>query len=346
MMADGGRNAHDHDRRDHETHDHETHDRGARGGHDHGAHGHGHSHSHAHGANARAVGIAALLTGGFMVVEVLGGIAAGSLALIADAGHMLTDFAALAFAWFAFRVARRPADARRTYGFDRLSVMAAFVNGLALFAVTAWIVIEAASRLSDPRPVTGGLMLAVATAGLVVNILSFWVLSRGDRENLNLRAALLHVAGDLLGSVGAILAALVILWTGWYPIDPILSVVVAMLILRSAWHVVRESGHILLEGSPAGFDAAAVGRDLAGAVPGVAEIRHLHAWSISEDRPMVTLEAVLAPRAEAEAARAAIKARLAERFGFMRPSRSARARSVEPGGAAAYIAAATRAGSI
>ncbi|WP_299134280.1 cation diffusion facilitator family transporter [uncultured Amaricoccus sp.] len=285
-----------------------------RDGHDHG--GQGHSHSHGHHANTRAVGFAALLTGGFMIVELLGGIAAGSLALIADAGHMLTDFAALAFAWFAFRVARRPADARRTYGFDRLSVMAAFVNGLALFAVTAWIMIEAVERLTDPRPVTGGLMLAVAVAGLVVNILSFWVLSRGDRENLNLRAAILHVIGDLLGSVGAIFAALVILGTGWYPIDPILSVLVALLILRSAWRVVRESGHILLEGSPAGFDAAAIAADIAGAVPGVAEICHLHAWSISEERPMVTLEAILAPATDPETARAAIKARLAERFGF------------------------------
>ena len=129
-----------------------------------------------------------------MLVEVAGGILSGSLALIADAGHMLTDFAALAMAWLAFRVARRPADARRTYGFDRLSVLAAFVNGLALFAITAWIVVEAIERMADPRPIEGGLMLAVAVAGLLVNLASFWVLSRGDRGNLNLRAALLHVA--------------------------------------------------------------------------------------------------------------------------------------------------------
>jgi cobalt-zinc-cadmium efflux system protein len=280
-------------------------------GHDH----HGHAHHHATAASARAIGIAALLTGGFMLVEIIGGILSGSLALLADAGHMLTDFAALAMAWLAFRVARRPADALRTYGFDRASVLAAFVNGLALFAITAWILIEAIERLADPRPVEGGLMLAVAVAGLLVNLASAWVLSRGDRANLNLRAALLHVLGDLLGSAGAIVAALVILATGWTPIDPILSVFVAALILRSAWTVVRESAHILLEGTPAGFDAAAVAADLRDRVPEVSAVRHLHAWSITEARPMVTLEAVLAPGADAEDARRRLKARLAE-LGF------------------------------
>jgi cobalt-zinc-cadmium efflux system protein len=177
-------------------------------------------------------------------------------------------------------------------------------------------VIEAIERLSNPRPITGGVMLAVATAGLAVNLLSFWVLSRGDRGNLNLRAALLHVAGDLLGSIGAIAAALVILRTGWTPIDPILSVFVSVLILRSAWAVVRDSAHILLEASPPGFDGAAVAADLCACVPGVTAVRHLHAWSISESRPMVTLEAVTAPGADPEAARRAIKERLATAFGF------------------------------
>jgi cobalt-zinc-cadmium efflux system protein len=284
--------------------------------HDHDDHDHHHGAVPRDAASARAIGIAALLTGGFMVVEVAGGLISGSLALIADAGHMLTDFAALAMAWLAFRVARRPADAARTYGFDRLSVLAAFVNGLALFLVTAWIVVEAVERIGDPRPVTGGLMLAVATAGLAVNMLSLWILSRGDRGNLNLRAALLHVAGDLLGSVGAIVAALVILRTGWTPIDPILSVFVAMLILRSAWAVVRDSAHILLEGTPPGVDVAAIAADLQASVPGVTAVRHVHAWSITEARPMVTLEVVVAPGAEPDAVRRQAKARLAEHFGF------------------------------
>ncbi len=278
--------------------------------------GHGHGHGHHHAASARAVGIAALLTGGFLIAEVVGGLVSGSLALLADAGHMLTDFAALSMAWLAFRVARRPADARRTYGFDRVSVMAAFVNGLALFAVAIWIVIEASRRLATPAPVEGGIMLVVAILGLVVNVVAFRVLAGGDRENLNLRAALLHVAGDLLGSAGAIIAALVILWTRWTPIDPILSVLVSLLILRSAWTVVRDSGHILLEASPKGFDAAAIGADLTAAVPEITAVRHLHAWSITENRPMVTLEAIVPASADPEAARRRIKARLAGTFGF------------------------------
>jgi len=251
-----------------------------------------------------------------MLAEVAGGIVSGSLALIADAGHMLTDFAALTMAWLAFRVARRPADARRTYGFDRISVMAAFVNGLALFAVAIWILAEAARRIASPAPVEGGVMLVVAVLGLVVNIVAFRILSGGDRDNLNLRSALLHVLGDLLGSAGAIVAALVILWTGWTPIDPILSVLVSFVILRSAWSVVRASGHILLEASPEGFDAAAIGADLAAAVPEVTAVWLLHAWSTTENRPMVTLEAVVPAGADPEAARRRIKARLAEAFGF------------------------------
>ncbi len=275
----------------------------------------GHDHAHHHGQkNLRALGIAAALTGGFMLIEVAGGLISGSLALIADAGHMLTDFAALAMAFVALRAAGRPADTRRTYGFDRLSVLAAFVNGLALFVIAGWIAFEAASRFAEPHPVEGALMLGVAVVGLGVNIAAFWILSRGDRDNLNLRAALLHVAGDLLGSVAAIVAALVILGTGWVPIDPILSILVVLLILRAAWSVVRDSGHILLEGAPRGFDGDAVARDLCAEITDLTEIQHLHAWSISQERPMVTLEAVLVAGSDADAARQRIKDRLRQRF--------------------------------
>lgn len=275
--------------------------------------GHGHGHRT---ANKRALRLAALLTGGFMLVEVVGGLVSGSLALLADAGHMLTDFAALSLAWIAMRVGERPADARRTFGFDRLAVLVAFGNGLALFAIAGWIAVEAVRRFADPAPIEGALMLGVAAVGLAVNLVVFWVLSRGDRENLNMRAAVLHVLGDLLGSVAAIVAAVVILATGWLPIDPLLSVGVALLILRAAWSVVRDSGHILLEGSPRDFDAGAVARDLCAEVPGIERVHHLHAWSISQERPMVTLEAMLAPGHDPEAARRRIKARLHERFDF------------------------------
>jgi cobalt-zinc-cadmium efflux system protein len=280
--------------------------------------GHGHAgHDHHHGyANRRAVGLAAALTGGFMLVEVAGGLVSCSLALLADAGHMLTDFAALSMAWIAVRVAERPADATRTFGFDRVSVLVAFVNGLALFGVAIWIVVEAWRRVSDPVAVTAGIMLWVAAAGLAVNIAAFWVLSRGDRDNLNMRAALIHVAGDLLGSVAAIAAALIIMSTGWMPIDPILSVPVALLILRSALAVVRDSAHIVLEGAPARFDPPEIRNALMAEVPDLRDVRHIHTWSITQERPMVTLEADLDAGGDAEAAKRSIRGILAEKFGF------------------------------
>jgi len=278
--------------------------------HDHDAHGHIHGRG-----NERAIGIAALLTGAFMVAEVVGGIVSGSLALLADAGHMLTDFASLVLAWVAFRLARRPADWKRTYGFDRFSVLAAFVNGLSLFVIAAWICIEAYKRLREPVEVLGGMMLGVAIAGLAVNVAAFWVLSRADGENLNVRAAALHVAGDLLGSAAALAASLVIIFYGWTPIDPLLSVLVAIIILRSAGVVVRESGHILLEGAPRGFDS----RDVASAVegvPGVVRAHHVHAWSITQERPMVTLEVEISDGADPRQIRTATKAMLREKFGI------------------------------
>jgi cobalt-zinc-cadmium efflux system protein len=280
--------------------------------HDH-RHGGGH-HAHAHAANERSVAFAAGLTGGFMLAEIAGGAVAGSLALLADAGHMLTDFASLSLAWLGFRLARRPADWRRTYGFDRFSVLIAFVNGITLFAIAAWISVEAILRLREPQQVLGGIMLWVALAGLIVNVLAFWILSRGDRDNLNLRAASLHVAGDLFGSVAAVAASIVIITTGWMPIDPILSIVVALIILRSAWRVVGEAGHILLEGAPPGFDVEAVKQDLCRTISYVVDIHHVHAWSISQERPMVTLHADIEPGTDSMQAISEIKQMLAEHF--------------------------------
>ncbi|MGK7755040.1 MULTISPECIES: cation diffusion facilitator family transporter [unclassified Roseovarius] len=280
-----------------------------------------HDHSHAHGhshvpSKERTIAIAAALTGGFMLAELVGGILSGSLALLADAGHMLTDFASLMLAWFAFRIARRPADWKRTYGYDRFSVLAAFVNGLTLFAIAIWIVIEAVRRLAQPVEVLGGLMLGVALAGLVVNIASFWVLTRENSDNLNIRAAALHVAGDLLGSVAAIVASLVILWTGWMPIDPILSALVAVIILRSALKVVRESGHILLEGAPRGFDRREMADRLTREVAGVAEVSHVHAWQVTQERPMVTLNLVVTEGYDTEAVKSQVREALRDSYGM------------------------------
>ena len=281
-------------------------------------HGHVHGHhqgpGHRHAANERSVALAAVLTGAFMVAEIAGGVISGSLALLADAGHMLTDFASLALAWLGFRLARQPADWRRTYGFDRFSVLVAFVNGIALFGIAAWIFVEAAQRFYRPVDILGGLMLWVALAGLAVNIVAFLILRRGDKTNLNIRAAALHVVGDLLGSVAAVIASLVILATGWMPVDSLLSVVVALIIVRSAWRIVADAGHILLEGSPPGFDSRALKDQIRAALPFVTDVHHVHAWSISEEWPMVTLHASVDDGVSSTLAVREIKRMLAERF--------------------------------
>jgi cobalt-zinc-cadmium efflux system protein len=262
------------------------------------------------------MGFAALLTGSFMLAEVAGGIVAGSLALLADAGHMLTDFAALALAWFGFRLARRPADWKRTYGFDRFQILVAFANGLTLFAIAAWIVYEAIERLMTTPVVSGGIMVVIAILGLLVNVAAFVLLQGADRENLNVRGAAVHVLGDLLGSVAALAAGAVILFTGWTPIDPLLSLVVAAIIVRSGWRVVADAGHILLEGAPAELDTRAIGPDLVANVKGVEEVHHVHVWSITQSRRMVTLHALICETEDSDRVVRAIKARLKERFGL------------------------------
>jgi cobalt-zinc-cadmium efflux system protein len=280
------------------------------------AHQHGYSDRHDNADSERRVLLALVLTGGFMVVEVIGGLAAGSLALLADAGHMLTDTLSLALAFVAFRIGRWPQDARRTYGYHRFQVLAAFVNGLTLVAIVGWIAIEAARRLLEPVEVLGGLMLAVAVVGLAVNLAAFAILHGGDRRNLNLRGAALHVLADLLGSVAAILAALVISITGWMPIDPLLSLVVAALILRSAWVLLRRSGHILLEGAPEWLDEAELRDALVAAVPAVLEVHHVHVWMLTIERPLITLHARVAPGVDQQDALRAIHRALADRFGI------------------------------
>ena len=251
----------------------------------------GHAHSH---NNTRRVTIALTLTATFMVVEVIGGVISGSLALLADAGHMLTDTMALALAAVAFRVSKRPADASLTYGYQRFQILAAFVNGLTLLVIVGWILFEAVRRFLAPPDVLGGTMLIVASAGLVINIIAFAVLHGGDRENLNIRGAALHVAGDLLGSVAAIIAALVIIQTGWMPIDPILSVAVALLILRSAWILVKRSAHVLLEGAPEWLDIDAMQDKIVSKVAIVSSIHHVHVWGLTPQDLMLTMHVRMA----------------------------------------------------
>jgi cobalt-zinc-cadmium efflux system protein len=307
----------------HRGHAHEEHDHGAHAGaqadqgHDH-SHDHGHSHGHSHGAGAdeHRIAWAFVIIFAFMLIEVAGGLISGSLALLADAGHMVSDAAALGMSWVALRVGRRPADSLRSYGYRRLEVLVAFANGCALFVVAAWVVIEAARRLFSPVTVLGGPMLAIAVAGLVANAVAFLVLSGGNRENLNMRSAWLHVLGDLLGFVIAIVAAAVILWTGWSPIDPILSVLVALLILKSAAGIVRSSAHILMEGAPTDLDVTALRDDLIANISAVKEVHHVHAWLLTEEQAMVTLHVRGAPNTDPEAIVPAVNARLRERFGI------------------------------
>lgn len=299
--------AHDH------AHAGHSHDKSHDHSHDHGhSHAHGHHH-HGDGKNENRIGIAALLTGGFMGVELAGGLIAGSLALIADAGHMLSDFGSLALAWIGFRMARRPANSRRTFGFRRFPVLAAFVNGLTLFAIVVWIIAEAIGRLANPHPIEPNLMLWVAAVGLAVNIIAFAVLHGADRDNLNVRGALLHVAGDLLGSIAAIVGAVVIMYTGWLQVDPILSVLVSLIILRSAWSLTFESAHILLEGAPHNLDLDKVTHDLEH-IEGVVDIHHAHLWSLDGRRSMMTMHARIKDTAAGPAVVARIKALLHDRY--------------------------------
>jgi cobalt-zinc-cadmium efflux system protein len=252
------------------------------------------SHDHAkQKGDIKRVQIALALTATFMLVEVVGGILSGSLALLADAGHMLTDTMALALTAFAFRASVRPADKKRSFGYQRFQIIAAFVNGLSLLLVVGWILVEAVRRFIDPPDVIGQTMLVVAAAGLVVNIIAFIILHGGDQQDLNMRGAALHVIGDLLGSVAAIVAAIVIMSTGWMPIDPILSVVVAMLILSSAWKLVKRSAHILLEGAPEWLDVADIQAKIISTVPDVSGIHHVHVWCQTPQNLMLTMHVVL-----------------------------------------------------
>ena len=250
------------------------------------------AHPHAQSSNSsnlRRVMIALVLTGSFMLVEVVGGILSGSLALLADAGHMLTDTMALTLAAMAFYVSKRPPDGKLTYGYQRFQILAAFVNGISLLAIVGWILFEAVRRFVNPRDILGETMLVIAAIGLVVNLLSFAVLHTGDKDNLNIRGAALHVAGDLLGSVAAIVAAVVIIYTGWTPIDPLLSLAVAGLILKSAWALVKRSGHVLLEGAPDWLNVALMQEHIVAAVPRVSGIHHVHVWGLTPQQLMLTM---------------------------------------------------------
>lgn len=288
----------------------------------HDDHHHGHAHDdptqgggHAHhgpNTSARRLGWALAVLLAFTLLEAFGGWWSNSLALLSDAVHMAADSAALGLALFAQRIATRPANARLSYGWQRSPALAAFVNGLALLALTAWVVVEAALRLFQPEAVQAAWMLGIAIAGGLSNVAVFMVLSGG--ASLNERGARAHVLGDLLGSGAAVLAAVIILATGWTVADPLLSLFVSAMILRTGWAITRDSAHVLLEGTPAGFNEAAV-RDELAQVPDIAGVHHVHAWSLSGEQTLVTLHAQLRMGADADATLRAIHHRLREHLG-------------------------------
>ncbi|OIQ96059.1 cadmium, cobalt and zinc/H(+)-K(+) antiporter [mine drainage metagenome] len=289
----------------HDDHHHgPAHDDHARGG--------GHHH-HGAGASARRLGWALAILLVFTVLEAAGGWWANSLALLSDAVHMAADTAALGLAMFAQIIATRPANARLSYGWQRSPALAAFVNGLALLLLTVWVVVEAVLRLFRPEDVQAGWMLGIAVAGGLANVWVFMVLSGG--ASLNERGARAHVLGDLLGSAAAVLAAVIILLTGRTVADPLLSLFISAMILRTGWHITRDSAHVLLEGAPPGFDEARVHRELAG-LPGLAGVHHVHAWSLSGEQTLVTLHAELHTGADADSTLHSIHHRLREHLGI------------------------------
>jgi cobalt-zinc-cadmium efflux system protein len=285
-------------------------------GHDHGhphahghAHGHGHAHEHRKSASERRLllTLAILLT--FTAVEAFGGWLANSIALLAEAGHMLADCGSLLLAVLAIRASRRPADARHTYGSARYQTLAAYTNGLLLLALTVWVMAEAVRRLVAPPLIDGTLMLIIALIGGMANLAALITLS--GASSLNERGARAHVLSDLLGSAAAAAAALSILELGWRIADPILSMLVSLLILRSGWRLTREAGHVLLQGTPPALDPDGLAHDLA-RVAGVREVHHLHVWSMTGEAPVVTLHARVDDLADQQACLQGILRRLRE----------------------------------
>lgn len=283
-------------------------------GHDSNHDHHDHAdHSHDHGEALkddplakRKLLLAGCLTGGFMFAEVAGGLVSGSLALIADAGHMLTDTAALWLAWYALWAAERPATRRNTFGLHRAKIVVAYTNGLALAAIILWIAFEAVGRLLSPQPILSDTMLLVAILGFLVNVGCLWLL-HGGGNSLNMRGARLHVLGDLLGSIAAIAAALIIRFTGWTAADPLLSLLMCLVLGVGAVRLIRQSLHILLQGAPGDISFDDVKAGILKHLPQVVDVHHVHIWALDDNRPILTLHASLEPGTAVDDTVAAIK---------------------------------------
>ena len=293
-------------------------------GHDHG-HDDGHGHEHGHGgrdhhhapsadADLRWLALALALIAGFMVVEVVGGVLASSLALLSDAAHMLTDAAAIGLALVAARLAARPAAGRFTFGLGRAEILSAQINGAALLVLAGVIAIEAIRRLFAPPEVDGAFVVAVGLAGAVVNVAAAWALGRAERRSLNIEGARRHVLTDLYASLGAAAAGAVVLLGGWDRADGVAALFVSVLMLRSGWGLLRDSARVLLEGAPKGLDPDAIGRALA-AEPGVVEVHDLHVWEVTSGFPAIAAHVLVRPNDDCHGVRRQLQRVLDERFG-------------------------------
>lgn len=265
--------------------------------------------------NRRRLLIVLAITASFTAVEIVGGLFTGSLAVLADAGHMLSDNVAIAVALVAVWLARRPNTPERSFGYQRAEVLAAFLNGLMLVAIAAWIFYEALARLSDPPEVPGGWLLAIAVLGLAANLVSAAILERGAHGNLNMSGALRHVVADALGSLGVLVAGLVLITTGWPYADPVAGMLIGVLVLWSSWGLLRESGHILLEGTPRGIDATELHSRLE-QMPGVVDVHDLHVWTITSGFPALSAHVLVAPGEDGHKRRRELELLLAEEYGI------------------------------
>ena len=279
-----------------------------------GHHGHDHTASERDG-NRHALAVVLVLTASFTVVEVIGGLLTGSLALLADAGHMLSDNFSLGVALFAAWLAGRPATPEKSFGYRRAEILAALANGMTLVAISVWIFIEAYTRLREPAEVLGGPMLVVATLGLLVNASGAAILYKSGGESLNVEGALRHVLADALGSVGAMAAAATIILTGWRYADPLISVAIGFLILGSSWKLLRDSTNILLEATPRGLNAGEVGQKMA-AADGIVEVHDLHIWTITSGFPALSAHVLVGRHEDCHARRRELEELLTNEYGI------------------------------
>ena len=241
--------------------------------------------------NQRKVAIAAFITATYMLVEIIGGLWVNSIALVADGVHMLTDAMALGVAWWAYKMSHKPAHEHMTFGYQRFQILAAFFNGITLLLIVGGIAAMAIHRLIEPQPVMGKEMFIIAFIGLLNNLVVFWILHSGDQNNMNMRGATLHFLGDTLASIAVIIGAILIYYTGWMPIDPLLSLLVATIIGIGAYRLVKQSAHVLLEGVPVGYEIKSIKSDLESRFNYLNSVHHIHLWAIAEDQIMMTLHA-------------------------------------------------------